>query len=55
MSEYRRLNFGKLNFSDDTISYDEAIKNVEPFKMINIDLDGEKISVVDEKIVCLTS
>ncbi len=26
MSEYRRLNFDKLNFSDDIISYEEAVK-----------------------------
>ena len=55
MAEYRRLDLNSLNFSDDIISYEEAIKNVESFKMINIDLDGEEMSVMDEKIVCLTS
>lgn len=55
MGEYRRLDLNSLNYSDEIISYEEAIKNVEPFKMINIDLDGEEMSVVDEKIACLTS
>lgn len=55
MVEYHRLDLNSLNYSDEIISYEEAIKNVEPFKMINIDLDGEEMSVVDEKIVCLTS
>lgn len=26
MGKYRRLNFDKLNFSDDIISYEEAVK-----------------------------
>ena len=55
MGEYRRLDLNSLNYSDEILSYEEAILNVEPFKMINIDLDGEVMSVVDENIVCLTS
>ena len=42
MSEYRRLNFGKLNFSDDTISYDEALENATPFEFSTDIVFGQK-------------
>ena len=42
MGEYRRLNFGKLNFSDDTISYDEALENATPFDFTNDIIFGQK-------------
>ena len=42
MSEYRRLNFGKLNFSDDTISYDEALENATPFEFSTDIIFGQK-------------
>lgn len=54
MSEYRRLDFSKLNFSDNTISYEEAVKD-STFKLIDIDLDGEELLPIDEKVICLTS
>lgn len=28
MSEYHKLNFNKLNFSDDTLSYEEVLKKI---------------------------
>lgn len=33
MSEYRRLNFSKLRFSETPISYDEAVKDATPFEV----------------------
>ena len=42
MGEYRRLNFGKLNFSDDTISYDEALENATTFDFTNDIIFGQK-------------
>lgn len=33
MSKYRKLNFDKVKFSNDIISYEEALKNVTPFKV----------------------
>ena len=55
MGEYHKLDLNSLNYSDEIISYEETIKNAEQFKIIDVDLDGEEMSVVDEKIVCLTS
>lgn len=46
MGEYRRLNFSKLNFSDDTISYDEALENVTPFEFsTNVIFDQKKVKI----------
>ena len=42
MSEYRRLNFSKLNFSDDTISYDKALENATPFEFLTDVIFGQK-------------
>lgn len=36
MSEYRRLDFSKLNFSDEVITYDEALKNATPLELSSI-------------------
>ena len=55
MREYRKLNLNSLNYSDTTMTYDEAIKNSTPYMMIDIELDGEEIPVSDERIVCLNS
>lgn len=35
MSEYRRLDFSKLNFSDEVITYDEVLKNATPLELSN--------------------
>lgn len=35
MSEYRRLDFSKLNFSDNFITTKEALENVTPLKLSN--------------------
>lgn len=42
MGEYHRLNFSKLNFSDDTISYNEALENVTPFEFSTNVIFGQK-------------
>lgn len=42
MSEYRRLNFNKLNFSDETISYDEVLENATPFEFPTNVIFGQK-------------
>ncbi len=42
MGEYRRLNFSKLNFSDDIISYDDALENVTPFEFSTNVILGQK-------------
>lgn len=42
MGEYRRLNFSKLNFSDDIISYDDALENVTPFEFSTNVIFGQK-------------
>lgn len=42
MGEYRRLNFSKLSFSDDTISYDEVLKNTTPFEFSTDVISGQK-------------
>lgn len=42
MSEYRRLDFSKLNFSDNTISYEEALENATPLKLANDVLFGQR-------------
>lgn len=42
MSEYRRLDLNSLNFSDDIISYEEALENVTPLKFANEIIFGER-------------
>lgn len=42
MSEYRRLDFSKLNFSDNVISHEEALGNTTPFKLENDVIFGQK-------------
>ena len=42
MSEYRRLDFSKLNFSDNTISYEEDLENATPLKLANDVLFGQR-------------
>ena len=42
MSEYRRLAFSKLNFSDEVITYDEALENVTPLELSNDVVFGRK-------------
>lgn len=41
MSEYRKLNFSKIKFGD-TLSMDEALKNVSPIDYPNEILTGNK-------------
>lgn len=46
MSEYRRLDFSKLVFSDTVISYEEALEKVTPLKVSNeIISDDKKIKI----------
>lgn len=42
MSEYRRLDFSKLNFSDDIISHEEALENVTPLKLSEDIISGQR-------------
>lgn len=42
MSEYSRLDFSQLNFSDDIISYEEALENVTPFEFDEDIISGKK-------------
>lgn len=42
MSEYRRLDFSKLNFSDNTISYEEALENATPLEISDDIMFGRK-------------
>lgn len=42
MSEYRRLDLNSLNFSDDIISYEEALENVTPLKFTNEIIFGQR-------------
>lgn len=42
MSEYNRLDFSNLNFSDDIISYEEALENVTPFEFDEDIISGKK-------------
>lgn len=42
MSEYRRLDFSKLNFSDDVITYEDAVKKATPFDFTNDIIFGQK-------------
>ena len=44
MSEYRRLDFSKLNFSDEVITYDEALKNATPFEISSISVQKTSLS-----------
>lgn len=53
MSGYRKLNFSKLNFSDDTVSYEEALKNVTPLNISNeVILGKRKLQVTNAKKDC---
>ena len=46
MSEYRRLDFSKLNFSDNFITTKEAFENVTPLKLSNnVILNRRQIAV----------
>lgn len=42
MQQYRRLDFDKLNFSENVISYDEAVKRHSPCDFSNDVLSGQK-------------
>ena len=42
MSEYRRLDFSKLNFSDDIISHEEALENATPLKLSEDIISGQR-------------
>lgn len=42
MSEYRRLNFSKLNFAPSTITYEEALKDVTPLELPESVVSGKK-------------
>ena len=42
MSEYRRLNFNKLNFAPNTITYEEALKDVTPLELPESVVSGNK-------------
>lgn len=42
MGEYRRLNFSKVNFSDEVISYEEALKKTSPFTVPDAVILGQK-------------
>lgn len=42
MSEYRRLDFSKLNFSNNIISTEEALKDVTPIQWPEDVLNGVK-------------
>ena len=42
MSEYHRLDFNKLSFSNDVISYEEALENATPLKITNDIISGQK-------------
>lgn len=44
MSKYRRLDFSKLNFSDEVITYDEALKNATPFELSSIPVQKTNLS-----------
>ena len=53
MCEYRKLNFSKLNFSDDVVSYEDALKNVTPLQIPKEVIDGKrKIQVTSAEKDC---
>lgn len=39
---YKRLDFSKLNFSDNVISREEALENITPFELENDVVLGQK-------------
>ena len=46
MSEYHRLDFNKLSFSNDVISYEEVLENATPLKITNDIISGlNKVTV----------
>ena len=53
MSKYRKLNFGKLNVSDDVVSYEDALKKVTPLQISEeIILSNKKIYVTNAERDC---
>ena len=53
MSKYRKLNFSKLNFSDDVVSYEDALKKVTPLQISEeIILSNKKIHVTNAERDC---
>lgn len=42
MSEYLRLDLSQLNFSDEIISYEEALEDVTPLKIAEEIIFGQK-------------
>lgn len=42
MGEYHRLDLGKLIFSNDIISQEEALKDITPFELEESVLSGQK-------------
>lgn len=53
MCEYRKLNFSKLNFSDEIVSYEDALKNVTPLQISKeVILGKRKIQVTNAEKDC---
>ena len=42
MGGYRKLNFNKLTFADDTLSYEESLNNVTPLNIPNEVITGKR-------------
>ena len=45
MSEYRKLNLDKLTFSDEIVSYEDALRGVTPLKVEENSTYPEKIKI----------
>lgn len=46
MDEYHRLDFGKLSFSNDVVTFDKALLDVSPLTLSNNIISGERELVV---------